>query len=401
MPWLVYQRFEKVSISYQEWARDFLSAENQNFDTVDCSPVTEWPVFGSAFYLLTAEEIVKQLDGKNDEKSVRIKNIAKDTSALAAKVLIDPKTGTWSRNIWGENYRDENNVFYRMLIIMGLASYEKTTDDDTYRSILRKQTVSLAEELSRSQTNLAQDYPGECYPSDVLWAVAAIRRADTILGTNYLGLQKDLMENLNKLTLTDEGLPAYAVCVDSGLPLSPARGCANSGILIFAPELNSALAQDWYNNYEDNFFKGGLFCIGFREFSRDYPCPVADMDSGLIYRGYGSVATAFAIGAARANGRLDHSVPLTMEMVAVSWPTPFGFLVPKLLSYANCRISCMGEISLLFLMSRPIVNNQVRIYEGHMPLLVTLLCVFYLSGGLIIIIAEFSFWYNWRKRNPK
>jgi hypothetical protein len=401
MPWLVYERFEKVSASYQKWAEEYITSCRAVSFGSDCSPDTEWPVFGSAYYLLTAEEIVKKLEKKEDAGSQRIVRTAKETSKIAAEVLANPNTGNWTRNLWGDSYREKENNFYRMLIIMGLSSYEKITNDNTYRELLKEQSFGLASELKKSNTHLLDDYPGECYPSDVLWAVAAIIRSDDLLGTDNSQLKKDLISSLNKNSLTKEGLPAYSVFAETGAPIIQARGCSNSGILIFAPELDRSVSRNWYKRYESHFLKDNGFCLGFREFKSDYQDPRADMDTGVILKDYGSVATAFAIGAARANGRLDHSVPLTMEMVAVSWPTPFGFLVPKFLSYANCRISCMGEIALLFLMSRPIVSDQVRLYEGHMPLMVSFLISAYLLIGFGLIFREAIYWQKRFKEKDK
>jgi len=125
------------------------------------------------------------------------------------------------------------------------------------------------------------------------------------------------------------------------------------------------------------------------------------MDTGMIIRGYGSVASAFAIGAARANGRIDHSCPLTMETIACSYPTPFGLIALKLLSYASCKSACLGEVALLFLMTRPITSNQIIVYEGHLPMLVNVVISFYIICGILLLMPEIIHWDRWIKKRRK
>jgi len=289
IPQFVFSQFEKTSISYNKWANEYLESHKAESFGSDCSPNTEWPVFGSAYYLLTAEEIVKKLENNDDPTSKRIIKTARETSKVAAEVLADPKTGSWSRNLWGDSYRDKENLFYRMLIIMGLSSYEKITDDTTYRQLLKKQSLTVAAEL---------------------------KKADTYLFDNYQYL-------------------------------------------------------------------------------------IADKDTGMIIKDYEFMASSFAIGVARSNGRIDHSCPLTMETVACSWPTPFGLIVLKLLSYGSCKTACLGEVALLFLMTRPIASNQIMVYEGRLPMLVNVVISFYLICGILLLLPEIIQWNKWYKHRKK
>jgi hypothetical protein len=239
IPDFVFSQFEKTSLSYKKWAEDYLKSHKAESFGSDCSPDTEWPVFGSAYYLLTAEEIVKKLEDKEDPASKRIKKIAKEASKTAAEVLADS-------------------------------------------------------------------------------------------------------------TLKDNG-----------------------------------------------------YCLGFGESTDDYQNPKTDEDEAIVIKDYRYVQTVFSIGAARANGRINHSCPLTMEVVACSWPTPFGLIVARLLSYASCKSACLGEVALLFLMTRPIANNQITVYEGRMPMLVNVIISFYLIFGILILLPEIILWNKWLKKRKK
>ena len=69
-----------------------------------------------------------------------------------------------------------------MLLILGLSSYEKITGDRQYHATMSHQRATLSAELAKAKNNLRDDYPGECYPADMLWAAAAIQRAGRLEG---------------------------------------------------------------------------------------------------------------------------------------------------------------------------------------------------------------------------
>ena len=66
-----------------------------------------------------------------------------------------------------------------------------------------------------------------------------------------------------------EGLPAFQADSRSGRIMQGARGCGNSGILLFAAELDPAVAGRWYDAYEKNFWKDTGWIAGFTEMPRD------------------------------------------------------------------------------------------------------------------------------------
>ena len=100
----------------------------------------------------------------------------------AAQIVASPVTATWVRTKWGSGYLEKENVFYRMLLVLGLSSYERITGRTQYHALMSRQRVTLAEELGKAKLHLRDDYPNECYPADMLWAVAAIQRAGRLDG---------------------------------------------------------------------------------------------------------------------------------------------------------------------------------------------------------------------------
>lgn len=371
--------FEQASARYRAWATDYLDSQYARHLHHDDVAATEWPMFGSVFLLVTAEDLHTR--GRIDATRGAFRSAVEK----AAEVVASPVTATWVRTKWGESYLERENVFYRMLLILGLSSYESITGDGQYRNLMSSQRRSLARELLAAPRHLLDDYPGECYPNDILWAVAAIQRAARLENEHHDDLTVRLMAVLDGPLLAKEGLPAFQVDAASGRILQHSRGCGNSGILPFAFELDPSIAAQWYRAYETGFWKNNGWIAGFSEIPLDDPQDFMDVDSGPVWFGLGSVASAFGIGAARSAGRLDHAVPLTLEAVACSWPTPFGLLVPSLLGKTAANSACLGEIALLFAMTRPIQVATTVAFDGPAPRVVWLLLAAYAGIGSALL----------------
>lgn len=374
--------FQSAAGRYLSWANTYI--ETNYAQSLDHGSVaaTEWPMFGSVFFLVTAEDLQRQ--GKIDATGGTVREAVEK----AAQIVASPTTATWVRTKWGEHYLEKENVFYRMLLIMGLSSYEQTTGSRQYHELMSSQRIALAKELSEAKLHLRNDYPNECYPTDVLWAVASIQHAARLDNAQHEELAKDLIAVFNGPLKTPLGLPAFQVDARSGHILQEARGCGNSGILEFAAELDPEVANQWYNAYEQHFWKDNGWIVGFTEMPRDCRERVADVDSGPVVFGYGSVATTFAIGAAKTVGRADHAAPLTMEAVACSWPTPFGFLIPGLMGRLAVDSWSLGEVALLFSMTRPTHRATPVPFQGPTPPIVWLLLAAYTAVGLFSIGFE-------------
>ena len=371
--------FEAAAGRYGSWATWYLDT---NYATsLDHNDVarTEWPMFGSVLFLVTADEL--QLQGKIDVSQVPVQ----EAINKAVQVVVSPVTATWVKAKWGNNYLEVENIFYRMLLLLGLVSYESITGDQTYRSVMSIQRESLANELMEAHLFLKDDYPGECYPNDVLWAVAAIQRAALLEGKDHADLARNLMRTFDGQVRTQEGLPAFQMDSKIGAQLQGARGCGNSGILQFAAELDPEVAFRWYEAYDAGYWKDIGWLVGFTELPIGSKRSLSDIDSGPVLFEFGSVASAFGIGAAKSVGRMDHAVPLTMEAIACSWPTPFGFLIPALMGQLAVESKSLGEIALLFSMTRPTYVEDTIPFTGPIPWIVWAFVILYAGIGLLWI----------------
>ncbi len=381
---LVPMWFNSAAGRYLSWANTYLETNYAESLYHDDIPATEWPMFGSVFLLVTAEDLQGQ--GKIDAT----RGTVREAVERAAEIVASPVTATWVKTKWGDSYLERENVFYRMLLILGLSSYERITGDGRYRSLMSTQRVTLAEELAQAKLHLRDDYPNECYPADMLWAVAAIQRAARLEDTNHDQLAESLIAAFDGPLKAPEGLPAFQADSRSGRIIQGGRGCGNSGLLLFAAELDPEVAGRWYTAYETDFWKDTGWIAGFTEMPRDWDEPFMDVDSGPVLFGFGSVATAFGIGAAKVVGRYDHAAALTMEAIACSWPTPFGFLIPGLMGHLAVKSWSLGEVAILFSMTRPTCVVERVPLEGPAPGIVWLLLAAYTGVGL------FSIWFEIR-----
>lgn len=379
---LVAHWFTGTAQRYDRWARRFLAERTATQVSPEHVAATEWPMFGSVFLLLTAEEL--QAQGVLDPTRGPVRAALES----AKNIVVAPETASWVRAKWGDDYLARENVFYRMLLIMGLSSYEHITGDTQHRTLMSQQRRTLADELLKAPYPLRDDYPGECYPVDVLWSVAAIQRAARLEHEQHDELAAKLMATLDGPLKTAQDLPAYQVDAPTAHRLQDARGCGNSGLLLFAPELDAATAQRWYGAYETHFWKNNGWIAGFSEQPRGTREGFMDVDSGPVLFGLGSVASAFGIGAAKRAGRLDHAAPLTWEAVACSWPTPFGLLIPGAMGQLAVGSWSLGEVALLFSMTRPLPDGPVAPAPLHVPGSVCLLLVLYAGLGGWFIASE-------------
>ena len=351
---------------------------------------TEWPMFGTVFFLAATERLEEAARRDPSASDPAPAQYARGAVDAAAALLLDAGNATWVRTHWGDRYLERENVFYRMLLIRGLTSHARITGATVHVPLLRQQVESLAAELDAAPHGLLDDYPGEAYPTDVLWAVAAIRGADPILGTDHRPLVDRFLARCRAPQLVGRlGLLPFQADARSGRGFDDSRGCSNAGILDQAPFLSVDQAQQWYAEFSRHFWQENALLAGFREYPRDVTTAWGgDVDSGPVVLGYGFAATAFGLAAARANGRIDHAAPLASLAVAGAWPLPDGtLLMPRLLSNA-VDAPYLGEAAMLYIFTRtPAAGAPLVVGTPRLPGLVPALVVAYLLVGALLVRA--------------
>ncbi len=365
------------------------AAANVNYRDV---AATEWPLFGAVFYLWATENLQRAWEKGGCRCGTAPAVYARKTIEACGKLLADPVQHSWVRRHWGDKYMHTSDVFFRSLLIAGLASYDKLLATGEYLPLLKDQCDTLAAELDASPHGVLEDYPGECYPIDVFAAMAWIRKADEVTGLDHSAFVKREMRAFRPPYLDKRGLIPWMADPVTGKATRPnSRGIINSHVLTFAPDVCPDDAKEWYRRYEKYFWQKTWYGEGWREFYRDDPDAdlLFDVDAGPIIGGFGPAANAFGFAAAERNGRLDQAYLLAVQIIAASWPLPDGTLLgPRLLSDSR-NAPYLGETGLLWQLSTtpPSGAEIVKPAEFHWPGSIYLAILFYFGIPLLVAVS--------------
>ena len=400
IPKLAFWVHKSLSPKYEKWAKARIASEKAQKLDIENISGTEWPLFGSVFYLWATESLQQEWEKDKDSSSVAPNVYAKGTIEAAAALVADPNQAAWVKQHWGKDYLHRENLFYRMLLIGGLTSYHKLLGGDKYLPLLRDQVETLSTSIDESPYGLLNDYPSQCYPTDVSAAIEAIKRADKVLGTDHSAFVRRAIRAFEGKMADVTGLPPYFANASTGA-IETARGCSNVWILTWAPDLWPEAAKRWYGNSEKHFWQERYTAVGFREFPKGDPAGewYIDVDAGPVIGGFGAAASAFGAGACRTNGRFDQAYPLAAELIAVSWPLPNGTLViPRMLSNMS-DAPYLGEAGMLLTLTRmPVAGVEIKI-GGKIPVFVYCALAVYLLVGAVGILATLFTLRRWRKRS--
>jgi hypothetical protein len=369
------------------WARERGVSRRAAGASLHDVPSTEWPMFSAVFYLLGTVELERAAHAGLIPESEAPMRYAGPAVEAARSLITDPVEHSWVRTHWGPNYLHTQNVFFRALLISGLTSHAELTHDGSSLPMLRDQVETLAAELDASPFGILDDYPGECYPIDVLTTVGLIRRADRVLGTDHSAFVTRELRAFTGARADRFGLPRFRVSLPSGREEQPSRGIGTSWSLVFAPELWPEQNAQWYATYEEHFWQDHGWAAGFREYAPGTePEWGFEIDAGPVFDGFGTAASAFGIAAARRNGRFDHASTLSAELAASSWPLPGGtLLLPRTISHA-ADAPYLGESAILYFLTVQPLEGLPVVQGGRIPGSVWFALLVYL-GPTVLVLA--------------
>lgn len=387
-----YSRHEMLSEDYAKYARERIKSGKAETLKTHQIAETEWPMFGTCFYLWATESLQKAWEKDNSLSTEAPKVYAREAIDASLALALDPGNAKWVKDHWGEDYMNRENTFYRMLLISAIVSHHNLTGEVKHFVLLRKQVDGLAKEIDGSAVGLLDDYPGQCYPADVVAAIGAIQQADAVLGSDHSAMITRSLRAFTGNMAEPYSLPPYAADAETGQRFDDSRGCGNSYFTTFGPAIWPDKDPGWYQSYADNYWQKNWFAAGFREFPKGTgDSYYMDVDAGPVFGGLGTAATAFGIGAARTNGRFDHASSLSYEMIAASWPLANGTLLfPRLFSNGD-HAPYLGEVSILFQLSREPVNSDSAVRRSGS----ILACVWLMLLGYAFL-AYITCWPGWR-----
>ncbi len=403
VPRFAFRTHRHLSPRYERWARQRICSDEAQELDLEQIAATEWPVFGSVFYLWATESLQQAWEQDRTLSHVAPNVYAAGAIEAAAALVADPGHATWVKKHWGDDYLHKENVFYRMLLIGGLTSYHKLLGGDKYLDLIRDQVETLSKELDESRYGILDDYPSQCFPTDVTAAIAAIKRADSLLGTDHSEfIRRSIRGFEGNLLDVSTGLPPYFANAKSGL-IDMSRGCSNQWGTVWAAELWPETAQDWYENFEKHYWQKHCGAVGFREFLKDQIDSewYIDVDSGPVIAGFGASACSFGVGAARANNRFDHAYPLGAEVIAASLPLLDGTLLTVRFLSNAAHAKYVGETCLLFSFTRMPQDKAIIAENVSLPVVIYAMLVFYAIIGITTIAAGLITLKGWKKTKSK
>src|SRR4051812_16422699 len=266
VPKAAWRLYRNLTPRYASWAKKRVADGGAEKLSTKNNSGREWPLFGSVFYLWAVQNLQTAWEAGDHSGRLEPKVFAHDAIIAASELVIDPKHASWVKKHWGADYLHRENVFYRMLVMAALTTRENLLHDSAHLDMLRDQVETLSEELDKSKSGLLDDYPGECYPGDVMAALMCIKRADAVLGTDHTGFLNRAIRGFIARNATRHQLPPYSANSAKGVPNSDARGCANSYMCLTAPELWPPQAKQWFELYDRLFWQERFTGVGFREF---------------------------------------------------------------------------------------------------------------------------------------
>ena len=339
----------------EAWARARVAKSTAAHASLHDVPTTEWPMFTAVFYLLGTESLQRAWERGELGNGPSPLSQSRGAIAAARALLLDPAHHTWVHTHWGDDYLHRENVFFRSLLIAGLTSHEALVHDGKDLPLLQDQVETLIAALDGSPLGVLNDYPGECYPIDVIAALGFLQRADVVLGSDHPAFFRRALRGFTATNADALGLPRFRVELPSGREVQPSRGIGTSWSLAFSPTLWPAEGREWYAKYERSFWQDHGWAAGFREYERGTQAEwTFEIDAGPVLDGFGTAASAFGIAAARRNGRFDHAWLLSTELSAAGWTLPGEtMLLPRAFSHA-ADAPFLGEAAIVhFLTVQP------------------------------------------------
>jgi hypothetical protein len=212
-----------------------------------------------------------------------------------------------------------------------------------YKPLLTERVNAIAQRLKQSPHLVLESYPDECWMFDHVVALAAIRMADSLDGSDHSSLIRDWLQMARqKLTHQETGLLISSFTTDP-VPLDGPEGSTIWMVAHILQFLDPQFAEDQYHRARKEL---GRTTVGF-SYAREWPASWegrADIDSGPIIPVFkisaGSSGMAFIGASAFRDERFLSTLAATLDFAA------FPSRDSKRLKY--CASNQVGDAALLY-----------------------------------------------------
>lgn len=240
-------------------------------------------------------------------------------------------------------------------IALMLASRRMLEEKPEYRPLLEDRVNLIVNGLKRSRHMVLESYPNECWMFDHCVALAAIRVADRLDGTDHSGLCRDWIAMAKqRLVHRESGLLVSSFTADAQLLDGP-EGSSIWMVAHCLQAVDEDFARDQYQRARKEL---GEITLGFG-YAHEWPASwhgPADIDSGPIIPVFnisaGSSGTAFVAATAFGDEVFLRSLAATLDFAA------FPSRTAGRLKY--CASNQVGDATLLYAATLGPIWEKVR-----------------------------------------
>lgn len=240
-------------------------------------------------------------------------------------------------------------------IALMLASRRLLEEKPEYKPLLTERVSLIVKGLKLSRHMVLESYPNECWMFDHSVALAAIRVADRLDGTDHSGLCRDWMAMAKqRLVHRESGLLVSSFTADA----QPLDGPEGSSIWMVAHCLQAVDEDFALDQYQRARMELGEITLGFG-YAHEWPAAwhgPADIDSGPIIPVFnisaGSSGTAFVAATAFGDETFLRSLAATLDFAA------FPSRTAGRLKY--CASNQVGDATLLYAATLGPIWEKVR-----------------------------------------
>lgn len=188
----------------------------------------------------------------------------------------------------------------------------------------QKSSDEIARALRESEGPFLPSYPHAAWPADMVVALASLARYDHHFGTQrYQNLLTDWVTSVRGQPDPATGLIPHAVSAPGNQLLEGARGCSQSLIHCFLPEIDGPFAEEQFQLYRSQFFTTRLGLPGIREYPVGHSGS-GDVDSGPVIWEIGGAASIVGQRAMLLHGETEVYVGLRNAIEAFGLPLRLG-----------------------------------------------------------------------------
>lgn len=242
--------------------------------------------------------------------------------------------------------KPERSLFVDGEIAIMLAARRMVAERADYRPLLQERVAAMIAAMRQSKALLAESYPNECWMFDHAMALAAIRAADALDGTDHRAFAREWLDTARQqLTHPATGLLCSSFTVD-GVTGDGPEGSTIWWVAHGLQVVDRAFAADQYVRAKRELAREACGFAFAREWPASWQGPM-DIDSGPIIPGLqvsaGSSGLAF-VGAS-AFGDREYLQKLLASVYLA------GFPVRRRGELKFCASNQVGDAVLLYAMT--------------------------------------------------